>query len=174
MKTWLPELEGARNARERSDSDKARTQASSLANCIATSSFEPGRGYRAHYNLACYWTRIRSFDNTLKELRLAFESGNVGDMAQTDEALAPLKQKEPAEWGKLFAPPARSLAAFTPMGSASAKTLYDAYGIDGAHEFVARSDTDAKRQDVAEKLIVSPEAVKEWHDLLDRKSGVEG
>lgn len=164
--SWLDELTAARKAHLRR-SNNAKGMARWLAARIVRSRFEPGRGYRAHYNLACYWTRVHHWNSALRELRLALEAGNLDDVAKTDEALAPLREKKARDWAKLVAPSDLALSGFAPMGLATATTLHKSYSIDGAHAFVKRSNTGAKREDLAEKLAVSPAAVKEWHDLLE-------
>jgi hypothetical protein len=171
---WLPQLEEAQRAyKNAKDSNGAKCTARALADRIAVAPFKPGRGYRAHYNLACYWTRVEKWDEALRELRLALESGDVAGMAQADAALAALKANRADAWGKLFAASPRPLAAFLPIGPDAAKALYDSYGIDGPRDFVSRSHTDAQRQDIAGKLVVSPEAVKEWHNVLKMGTKLE-
>jgi tetratricopeptide (TPR) repeat protein len=60
--------------------------------------------YRAHYNLACYYSRFRKYDNALLHLEYALEPKNkiLWHWAQEDPSLERVRENKKDEFDKLL------------------------------------------------------------------------
>lgn len=162
-----------------------RTRSPSPDELVSFLLHDAGRaGYRARYNLACFYSRLatmksgdertRLFKRALEELAYAVEPGDLTDLATTDSGLKELREGMPAEfWKTLRRPAPDELARLRAIGPAFAAKL-TANGVETVAQLVVRTSDHNATVALAQSSCAPVSLVARWRRLVRLVATIEG